>query len=257
MLNVDKLKPGAQVLAAAASESSSRKPPHLISQFSGAGRTAFQTSDETFRWTSFQGSDQVYQRYWMQMLRWLSRGKLNQRDVSELIVEPRRALIGSPLLFSAKLGKSAAAALGDKPCTVQVTKSDGTQRRLELPRSASTVNLFRVSESTLAPGNYRAVVVEPSDSGAAPVTFTVTAPPGEQADVRLDLKALATLSERTGGRMETIDKAEMIFRNLPAGTPVRRGALPPEPLWNNPWVAALFVSLITAEWLLRRRANLL
>jgi hypothetical protein len=35
------------------------------------------------------------------------------------------------------------------------------------------------------------------------------------------------------------------------------GSLPTLPIWNRPWVAALFIMLITIEWLLRRYARML
>jgi hypothetical protein len=37
---------------------------------------------------------------------------------------------------------------------------------------------------------------------------------------------------------------------------VRIEALPPEPIWNSPLVAALFVALLGSEWMLRKRWGL-
>ena len=66
--------------------------PLLITQYAGAGRFALQCTDETFLWTSFQGSDTYHQRYWGQMLRWLSRGKLNKSaEASTITAEPKQA----------------------------------------------------------------------------------------------------------------------------------------------------------------------
>ena len=74
--SIGSLKLGAQVLAEASLNE--ERTPLLITQFAGAGRVGLQCTDETFLWTSASGSDVYHQRYWGQMLRWLSRGKLAQ-----------------------------------------------------------------------------------------------------------------------------------------------------------------------------------
>ncbi len=42
----------------------------------------------------------MYERYWIQMLRWLSRGKLNRQARTELSVEPRQSRLGEPIQFN-------------------------------------------------------------------------------------------------------------------------------------------------------------
>jgi hypothetical protein len=44
---------------------------------------------------------------------------------------------------------------------------------------------------------------------------------------------------------------------LPPGRHVRVESLPPEPLWNLPWLPILFVGLLASEWILRKRFGLI
>ena len=254
------LKPGAQVLATATASNTiddQAALPLLVSQFVGAGRVVLQTNDETYRWIGYRGSDLTYERYWIQMLRWLARGKLNRQDQSELAVEPRRAQLGQPVHFSARLSSEAATSLGTEPLTVMVERIGGESKQLTLQRAQSATAQFKGNDANLPSGSYRATVVAPAEAAANSVTFTITAPPGEQANLRADWAAMRNLAEQTRGQFLVARDAGELLARLPKGSPVRRGALPPLPLWNSAWIAAAFVSLLTLEWLLRRTANML
>ena len=85
----------------------------------------------------------------------------------------------------------------------------------------------------------------------------ITAPPGEQANLRANQEEMQFLAEHTRGRSYTSKDASQLFEHLPPGKPTRLGTLPPVPFWNSHWFAGLFVTLITSEWLLRRRARML
>lgn len=253
------LKPGAQVLATAASTESAETAasPLLVSQFAGAGRVVLQSNDETYRWIGYRGSDLTYERYWIQMLRWLSRGKLNRQDQSELSVEPRRGRLGEPVQFSLRLSPAAAASLGSGPSSLTIQRIGGESKSLTLQRSQSATAQFQGSDASLPAGSYRATVNQPAEAAASSVTFTITAPPGEQANLRSDWSAMRHLSEHTHGKFFVAHESDELLAQLPKGSPVRRGALPPLPIWNSPWVAAALVIVLTLEWILRRSSNML
>ncbi len=253
------LKEGSQVLASANLDKSapSTASPLLVSQFVGAGRVVLQTNDETYRWIGYRGSELMYERYWIQMLRWLSRGKLNRQAQTELAVEPRQSTVGQPIQFSVKLNTEASAAIKDEFCKVTLEQVGGENKVLELKRTQAAAPEYKSTETNLPAGSYRAVLSQPQDSSATSVTFTVTAPPGEQANLRSDWRGLQSLAEQSHGKFFTAANAENWVRELPKGTSVRRGSLPPLPLWNSPWVAVLIVCLLTGEWILRRTSNML
>lgn len=250
---VEQPKVGAQVVAEAVALNGQVRHDLLITQFAGAGRTALQATDETYRWTSFQGSDFYYQRYWGQMLRWLARGRLRDADTeSELMVDPQQPRYGQPVRIQAKLDPNQS-----KPVEVTLASGEGEQQRLKLARSPQTPGLYDAILTNLLPGSYRAVLSQPALERPPNVDFRVTAPPGEQADLRANIEGLQQLAERTRGRYYHASEAEQLFAELPSGKATRLGSLPPLPLWNSPWVAAMFVLMITAEWILRRRAQML
>ncbi len=255
---VGQIKTGAQVLASAVDVQTAGNSPLLITQFAGAGRTALQATDETHVMTSFAGSDLYYQRYWGQMLRWLSRGKLvRASEKSVLLVDPKQAQLGRPVRFQLMLGSESSRI--NTPDTAELTlESDaGARRSVTLSRSEQETPVYQALLSDLTPGGYRAVLLRPIESSPPSVEFTITAPPGEQANLRADQEAMLQLAEQTRGKAYDTDNAQTLFKQLPLGKPTRLGNLPPAPLWNSHWVALAFVLLLTSEWLLRRRARML
>lgn len=253
ILRVQGLKPGAQVLAEAVSNEDEHNPL-LISQFAGAGRSVLLATDETYRWTGAFGSDAIHQTFWGQTLRWISRGKLSSLNQAELLVEPKQSVVGSPVRLRLRLPAGISL---PEAATVRLSSSDGGVRSETLARIAGTSNSYQCILNQLGAGNYRAVVTSPTLTDQPAVDFSVTSPPGEQANLQADSAAMKQLAVASRGKQYDDSNAGDWLKELPAGRPTRLGSLPPEPIWNSAWIAALFVGLITAEWLLRRHARLM
>jgi hypothetical protein len=97
----------------------------------------------------------------------------------------------------------------------------------------------------------------PAVEGQPPAaTFRVAAPPGELARTQTDLAEMKEAARISSGRVYRYQDAGNLLRDLPRGRQVRIESLPPEPLWNIPLLAAIFVTLVGSEWLLRKRWGL-
>jgi len=254
LLGVDTVKPGAQVLANAVSIPDGGRSPLIVTQFAGAGRTCFLATDETFRWTTTFGSDQAHQQFWGQLLRWLCRSKLNSLDDSELKAEPKQAKLGSPIRLQLKLP------VGEghpSNAELRIEGQAGFQRTVSLPQTPGTSATYQGTVDQLTTGAYRAVVVQPAMANPPAVEFSMIAPQVEQANLRADVESMKQLAETSRGKAYSADEAQQWFRDLPPGQSLRLGNLPPQPIWNQPWVAMLFIGLLATEWLLRRRARML
>lgn len=253
IMKLQGLKPGAQVLAEAVATEGWRSPL-LVSQFAGAGRSVLIATDETYRWTGAFGSDTIHQTFWGQTLRWLSRGKLSSSEQAELSVEPKQSIVGTPVRLRLRLPSGIEL---PESTSVRITGSDGSQSNETLLRIAGTANNYQTTLSQLSPGNHRAVLTTPTLTAAPAVEFSAIAPPGEQANLRADSAAMKKLAMSSRGRYFDDQTAASWLDSLPPGRPTRLGSLPPQPIWNTPWLAALFVGLLTTEWLLRRYARML
>jgi hypothetical protein len=98
----------------------------------------------------------------------------------------------------------------------------------------------------------------PSSDQQPPATrFTVLAPRGELARLEMDRDELQEAAQLSRGQFMVWYEAKSLLESLPPGRQVRVQSLPSRPVWNSSLLAGLFVSLLVAEWLLRRRVGML
>jgi hypothetical protein len=118
---------------------------------------------------------------------------------------------------------------------------------------------YATSVPGLGAGDYEAVVTARAgdrDVGRARTRFTVDAYSVEFADARQDVEFLRELSARSGGRYTTPDAIAALVRELPVAARdiVLRSEIE---VWNTTPLFVLFVVVLAAEWLLRKRFGLL
>jgi len=112
--------------------------------------------------------------------------------------------------------------------------------------------------SRLLPGKYQATLLQPSEGAAASsTTFEIKPPPRELARLAVDQQALIEAAEISGGKYYTLATASELVDDLPQPRQTMIEQLPAQPLWNTHTAIALFIALLTAEWLLRRRQGML
>jgi hypothetical protein len=87
-------------------------------------------------------------------------------------------------------------------------------------------------------------------------TFRVDAPASEFERVQMNEPELRRVAAATGGKFYTPLTADMLLQDLPKPSPVPLDTDPPIPLWNTWPVLALFLTLITLEWVLRKRKQM-
>ncbi|MBX3420979.1 MAG: hypothetical protein KF752_05405 [Pirellulaceae bacterium] len=255
LLHIESLKPGAQVLAEVRPTDGGQLRPLLVAQFAGAGRSALLATDETYRWTGAFGSDRFHQQFWGQTLRWLCRGKLATLNPSELKALPVQAPVGSPISFQLRLPSTRAGVA--ETAELSITRADGYQRSILLANLPAHPGQFQGTVEKLEPGSYCGILVQPALAEPLSVDFSVTAPPGELAQLRTDFLAMQEMADLSGGCAYRDDSGHLWPSHLPPGNSTVVGSLPPLPIWNQPVVTLLLLFILTAEWLLRRRMNML
>ncbi len=244
------LKAGAQVLAEGAGR------PAICFQYFGAGRVLYQAIDSTWRWRVGQG-ERFFARYWVQMIRFLARGKLEKGRGVELTSDRREYRRGETAQLRARFLDAQLAPAGDD-VVVTIDSAGQARRRLKLHRNRAVAGVYEAPVADLTDGRYQVLMIEPQLPDNPPsVQFTVVAPPGEFARPEMDARGLAAAAEATHGKFYTLAEAEHILDDLPAGRRVPIQNLPPVPIWNRWWFLAAFLSCLTAEWILRKRKGML
>ncbi len=274
LYQVGNLKPGAQVLAEGPSfgildfgarsndpaQSAIRNPqsaiPIICFQYVGPGRVLFHAIDSTWRWRLGAG-DAYFSRYWVQMVRFLARGKLSSGRGAQLTVDRREYRRGDAVQLRARFLDPLLAPANDV-VTLLVDSPGKARRRIKLHRNPAAAGIFEGSLIDVTEGQYEAVMAEPQLPGDPPsVRFVVVAPPGELARLEMDAATLSAAAETTHGKFYTLENAHQLPAELPAGRRVPLENLPPVSIWNRWWLLAAFLTCITSEWILRKRKGML
>ncbi len=234
--------------------------PHVLlaTMYSPQGRTAFLATDETWRWR-FLNLETYREPFWRGLIRYLALNRLRRSDYRFDLATDRSAYaLGERIGITARVRDAGFEPLDEESFEVSVVMPDGTRELLDLPRELDGV--FKGSIAATDKGPYRLWLVDPDDPTAeekSPRIVTVSVPTSETDDPVLDESLLERVAARTGGRYRLLSEAPGLLASLddpkqerPLDEPER------EELWAGFSQLALLVALLAAEWIVRKRRNL-
>jgi hypothetical protein len=261
-LSAADLRPAARVLAEHPTlrSASEQAMPMISMQFVGAGKVVFHATDETYRWAQHHGSDVYYARYWLQLIRYLSRSKLlSDREPAEIMTDRSQYRQGEAIRIQVRFHDDRLAPPGDDGVRVGLEEvTTGRRRAIVLRRDAVERGEFSAFVNDLDSGEYRIWLVAPTlEAHPAARHLRVEPPAGEGAELEMKSAVLREAAKVSRGRFYRINQANRLLGELPRGRQVRIESLPAEPIWNSAWLALLFVALISTEWILRKRAGMI
>ncbi len=244
------IKPRALVLAEAPD-----KTPLIVAEEYGQGRTMALAGDTTWQWhLQSDAALRQHRRFWRQVILWLTRKEAGESRVW-VRLDKRRLAAGDPLEITTGAQDEHGAAMLDTDFDASVTRPDGTTLPVKLVREADQARgTFWGAD---AAGDYQ-VSVSARHGGqelGAPraVKFLVFEDDSELAAPAADLDLLRDMATLTGGRYLAPEQLSSFFDDL------RKQDLHLElehltylRLWDNWPFLALFVTLLSAEWALRK-----
>jgi uncharacterized membrane protein len=276
------IKPAAEVLvvhpqmdAAGRADKQNPKHPLVVQQHSGTGRSMFFGFDETWRWRKRE-HESKFNTFWIQTMRYLSKGRSNKTDLRLDRQMPYK--VGEKITVTVRFPESGPGGgplpkIGDK-ADVKVTveyhppgaKPGETPPPvpISLAKRTDSWGTYEGIWERTREGKYTFRLTTPDVSANQPdgqkpsAEAVVELPPGELQQLRMDAREMMYAADKTQGAFFTLDRAEDVFERLPPGTRVVIATnAPPTLLWNQWWVFALVVLLITSEWVLRKMKHLL
>jgi hypothetical protein len=256
-LEAPRKKPAALVLAEHPSQAGSDgKLPIFLYQFVGSGKTMFNAADDTWRWR-FRVGDRYFGRFWIQTIRFLARSKLVGQKQAELTTDRRRYQRSQPVQVRVRFPNPGLAPSSGE-VVVQIEKKGQGPRKLTLKATAGARNVFEGTLPQASEGDYEVRLLPPPvlENPAPPAAFRVDAPAGELEHVEMNEPELARAATASGGKFYTPATVATLLDDLPRPQKVPLDTDPPVPLWNTWPVLGLFLTLITAEWLLRKRKQM-
>lgn len=234
-----------------------RRAPIIVVGRYGAGRTLFSGIDDTWRWRYYTG-EAIFNTYWVQKLRYLARGKkLGDRRITLGAERPTYEIGEQVRIVLRTLDPNLLTQLPEQ-IRVEITDAAGQPVRSEmLTRQQNQPDTWIASFQADREGALVARIA-PVASGLEErtVRFDVNLPRLELVEPQIDVASLTRIATETGGRVVSLQQARELPRIIPSAernTPVVSG----QPLWDAPLAMALFVLLITFEWVARKVMGML
>ncbi len=257
---VERSKPGAEVLTRHPL-GGNRFGKHVImaTTYYPLGRTMFFAFDSTWRWR-FPYGDRYVEKFWRGAVRYLAQNKLRRKDYRyELYTDRSLYDLNERIHITARV-RDADYRLSREPMqTVKIMNPEGAIEDLILEQTAG--GEYERSIVRSQPGVYQLWIGgEETNENArhALTSVTVAVPRLEAENPVLDRALLKDVARVTGGQYVDLHQSRKLIELLDDEERVRRLSDPERrDLWSSWWVLLLFVGIFAAEWIIRKRLNLL
>jgi hypothetical protein len=230
--------------------------PLFVTGSYGEGPVFFSATDETWRW--FQDVGAIYfNRFWGNTIRHLARAHLYRGSKRFKLMSSASAYGKGDTAFLTAFIKDANFDDATAPTQrVMVTPPKGRGRVVEFEkkRSGEYIHAFRPGHL----GHYEAWVVGPEGIAGrhySPVTFEVKFIDPEKQDPTMNEEALKNIADAAHGTYHSLADSGDLLQKLQADS-VRHRMAEPEPLRKRPWLPIILITLLTIEWILRKRWRL-
>lgn len=253
------VKPGALILARAPDGA-----PLLAVQQAGAGRAVCLMTDTTFRWFFTDApSQEQHKRLWRQMVQWAGSWEDKRDERLRLKLSKTRLGIGEPLSIEAHFSTYDDQPVRDARVELELEGPDGSPTALETLFSRDQ-EAFMARYTPRKAGEYklRARALRGQDVlDTDMASFQAVSTDRELQDPVADLSLLRRLSAETsdaGGKYYPRGRFARLLRELAErGDLVRLSTKQWREVWDRPWLFALLLCTLTAEWALRKWKGLL
>jgi len=213
------------------------------------------TGEASWRWRMLlPTSDQSYERFWRQAVRWLVQNAPAHVNVT-LPAAPAPG-DGLPVLVDAR--DAGYAPRSDATVTVRVTSPTGRVDTVQASPVPGQQGRFQAAVRAPESGVYR--VAAEARRGTAQLgesvgTMLVGGVDPEMTDPRLNEDTLQRVARASGGAVLALGDTAGLISRLDAGLPAAVAAVRRD-LWHTGWSFGLLTALLAAEWLFRRASGL-
>lgn len=234
--------------------------PVIAYQRYGSGRSMSITTASTWRWQMMQSSeDQTHETFWRQLMRWLAVSAPQRITVD---FDREFYNVGDQVNVTATVLNEEYQP--DNNATLWLQTTDPLDRTADAPMEWDIADdgVYRSSFVVEEEGVFNLQVDVSSAAGESgadglgkSTAFVVTPSLREYTNAQMDSGLLARIAQQSGGAYFPIDQAAA----LPQAIQFTPNAYSREvliDLWDTPWLLALLIFLLCADWIMRRLKGL-
>jgi hypothetical protein len=232
----------------------------------GKGRSAAFAADTTYRWQlelRTMGNRSPYHRFWGQLIRWLagqSKIKTASGPSVTALIRRQRYRPGQVVRLRAQVTDMSGQSTRFAHTKVVETLPDGKSRSLFMNPQRHNIGMYKRNIRPTLPGKYTLTFSATKGGkllGTDKTDIYVMPPQTEMTKLAAEPAILKRIARLTGGTFSELDSIGALGRRLNASLPrqnqIRRVSVP---LYDNTLCFVLFITAISAEWLLRRKWQL-
>lgn len=254
------LRPGAQGLLQAALASGER-PAVIAAGRYGKGKVLGVATNSLWKWSlAGRDGDKLYDTFWRQAVRFLASSEEGGGLLKLSADKQGRYPPGARAVLSARVLDRGLQPLPGAIVSATLKKLDGTLICPVSFREDSPVGTYTAQVDLVQAGAYR-LQASASDSKGVLETREILleagAGVGEGSNLAVNTSYLQELAAKTGGAMRSPDEVnelvDLVLEGINAKVNYREVSL----LWDSPLYFLVFLGLMTAEWIARRRMNLI
>jgi len=268
---VYKAKPGATVLAVHEDPGEVVEPygprPIIAVQRYGGGNVLFSAADETHRWRDV--AEPIFDRFWVQTVRFLFEGRHSgKRRRFRIYLDREVAGLGDAVQITAQVFTESYGPLEAGRVEVKIRHANADMPKdeqdevVELTAIPGKDGHFSGTYAPPALGDYELRPVgdqykpdDPEAPDSPSAAFNVVLPDREMGNVKADRALMRNLARRTRGMFTALPGIAKIgdSKLIPPASEriVTQGR--PVPLWDTWTTIVVILSLLCAEWILRKK----
>jgi len=254
---------GAKVLAIHPTLKLGREPlPVIAVGRYGQGKLMVITGFPLWRWDflewGFGRDNSYYLRFWSNSIRWLVTRE--EAKLVRIIPSQKVYKAGERTGFSGRVYDENYQPVGNARVSLEVRpkRGEGKPVPLILAQGEEKGEYF-ATLGVLPPGDYLyqgEATLEGVPLGQDEGEFTVSQYSIEFEDPRMDRETLLELAQISGGEYFDLEDAPSLYSRIPFTSKEIKVGKEIE-LWDNPFLMALIVVILAAEWTIRKRSRML
>ena len=261
-------KPTSRVLMEHGDKASAEgNQPLMVAGRYGAGTVLYMGFQGTWRWRPLGLQAQFFDRFWIQVTRFLVENRSLQGSRRGFIdSEQTEYELGQRVLLVGRVLDSQFRPSTEPSIEAVVRDGEGRAQTIEMQLLPQQEGRYEGSFVAQRTGNFEATIdlgaVDSEEKLIDPISFRVVPPSAESSSYWLNEKLLKDIAETSGGKYIELEQVNELPEALPRLVTRAEFNSPPEPLWDvNPYLRFLFfmfpVVLLTSEWALRKWYKLL
>jgi hypothetical protein len=215
----------------------------------------------TWQWVLKSGQEDAHRRFWRSLAAWLTRSDYRDADKVVFVETDRlQSLLGDEVNLTAHIQETETVrGIQNARVAATLELEGGAKKTWDLGRGPGE---FPTRQFPQVPGNYNFKVEALDETGKSlgsdSIGFRVDVLDVENDNPKANLKLLERLAVASGGTYYSPEHAseafaELLRHNAGFSKTVRE----PTELWNHWSLFVLFMLLLTAEWIVRKRFGLI